>query len=165
MIVEAALWDCETVLNLNVASNLGSSSLLKSGMHSDIFPNITFEESISVKTIRLDELLLPVDYGSLLVMDLQGAELKALHGASGILQRFDYIYIEAAELELYEGAPRSSDIIKFLSTEFKLVDWQISKAYHYGNLFFIRNELVKNPRLRRLFRFLYSLRLSLKDLR
>lgn len=164
MIVEVALWDCETVLNLNVASNLGSSSLLKSRLHSDIFPDITFQESIAVKTNRLDKLSLPVDYGSLLVMDLQGAELKALHGAIGILQRFDYIYIEVSELELYEGAPRISDLNKFLSSDFKLVDWQISKAYHYGNLFFIRNELVKNPRLRRFFRFFHSFRFTLREI-
>ena len=163
-ILQAALWDSEAILSLNVASNLGSSSLLNSCLHSDIFPDITFRESVAVKTIRLDNLKIPIDYGSLLVMDLQGAELKALHGASGLLSKLDYIYIEAAELELYEGAPRISDLIEFLSPDFKLVDWRISKKYHYGNLFFIRNQLVKSPRSRRLFRFLHSLRLLLKDL-
>jgi FkbM family methyltransferase len=163
-IIEAALWDECIKLKMNVASNLGSSSLLKSHLHAEIFPEITFLESFTVKTKRLDEIQLTVDYGSLLVMDLQGAELKALRGAWAILPKFNYIYIEVAELELYEGAPQIREIVDFLYTDFELVDWQISKRYGYGNLFFIRNDIVKLPRLRRIIRLFLAFGTSIQDI-
>jgi FkbM family methyltransferase len=162
-IIEAALWDECIKLKMNVASNLGSSSLLKSHLHDEIFPEITFLESITVKTKRLDEIQLTVDYGSLLIMDLQGAELKALRGALDILPKFNYIYIEVAELELYEGAPQIRDVVDFLFPDFQLVDWQISKYYGYGNYFFIRNDIVTLPRLRRIIRHFLAFGTSIQD--
>ena len=162
-IVQAALWDIETDIEMNVASNLGSSSLLKSNLHHVVFPDITFSGRVNLKTQTLDSLQLNIDPGSFLVMDLQGAELKALSGAENTLQKCDYAYIEASAIELYHNSPSIQDIVEYLSKDFKLVDWRISKKYGYGNLFFVRNHLARRRRIRRLVRFLISLKNSLHD--
>lgn len=162
-IIEAALWDECIDVKMNVASNLGSSSLLKSHLHTEIFPEISFRESVTLETKRLDEIQITIDSGSLLIMDLQGAELKALKGALRILPKFNYLYIEVAELELYKGAPQIKEIVDFLYSDFQLADWQISEKYGYGNLFFIRRDIMKFPRLRRIRRLFLSFGISIRD--
>jgi hypothetical protein len=58
-----------------------------------------------------------------LVLDVQGAELKILQGAKGILHKFCYIKLETADFDFYPGdfdfgGAKYQEISKYLSTFF-----------------------------------------------
>ena len=42
---------------------------------------------------------------ALLKLDVQGFELPALEGCEGVLDRFDWVYVECSFMELYAGQP------------------------------------------------------------
>jgi FkbM family methyltransferase len=92
----------------NVASNAGeSSSIFGLKDHRDIWPDITIQETIDLRSTRLDSLLGAEKVGpgkyDALVMDTQGSELLVLQGASELLQNIQFIKTEAADFEAYEG--------------------------------------------------------------
>lgn len=96
----------ETV-TFNVASNDGmSSSLLQLGPHAALYPDVTFTGSIEVVTERLDDIVAErpeaADY-NVLVLDVQGAELKVLQGAPTVLKQIDAVVAEISPEPLYEG--------------------------------------------------------------
>ena len=144
-LVSCALWDVKGVsLDLNIASNIGSSSLLNPEDHLSAFPNISFDSKYSIKTSTLDSLALPVPRGSTLVMDLQGAEARALKGASKILQNIDYIYSEFSLVELYKNGTYLEDLIHILGEDFQLLIKESDKSLGYGNALFVRKEKLIN---------------------
>lgn len=120
------LWDCRRAalsdaagqLDLNVAVNRVSSSLLPIGeRHVEAAADSRTERSESVATVRLDD-----DAGAeiaaasapYLKLDVQGAELMALAGAASSLERVVAIEAELSLVELYEGAPRLPDMFAHL---------------------------------------------------
>jgi FkbM family methyltransferase len=102
-------------VNFYVTSNeSASSSILKLKKHSDEYPDIVVEEIQKVETITIDTLLKNnninfSDY-NMLNMDIQGAELLALKGASEYLKKCDVIYTEVNFDELYENCGLIEDI-------------------------------------------------------
>lgn len=140
-LVSCALWDVEgESLDLNIASNIGSSSLLNPEEHLSTFPNIYFDRKQSIKTSTLDSLALPVPSGSTLIMDLQGAEARVLKGASKLLQNVDYIYSEFSLVELYKYGTFLEDLIQILGNDFELLIKESDKSVGYGNALFVRKE-------------------------
>jgi len=94
-------------------------------------------EEIGVRTERLDVLLddellaRPV----LLKVDVQGAELEVLRGATGILDRVDGILLESSFAELYAGQPRADEIIRFVhEAGFYLAGIVAAYRDGYGNV-------------------------------
>ena len=80
--------------------------------------------TIQVPIRRLDDALrnVPWQRPALLKLDLQGFELEALRGAEDLLARIDFILVEAAFQEVYQGEPLFNDIHAFLaSRRFSLV--------------------------------------------
>jgi FkbM family methyltransferase len=79
-----------------------SSSILKPKKHTEEYPSIEFKRK-EIVTVRL---LKNLDFDhykyNILVMDLQGNELKALKGSGTILNHIDAIYTEVNFIELYE---------------------------------------------------------------
>jgi len=83
----------------------------------------------------------------LIKIDVQGFELEVLEGAAEVLQRTDYVFVEAALRPLYEGAPRFTAVYDFLADHgFHLMTL---RAWHRGNnvlvetdMLFRRNELM-----------------------
>lgn len=58
---------------------------------------------------------------ALLKLDVQGFELTALQGSGRLLERFNYVYVEASFIELYVGQALATEVIGFLfSRGFKL---------------------------------------------
>ena len=99
-----------------------SNSLLQRPASGPIyFPKqATLNERVVVSTISIDKFCLEyeVDRIHILKMDIQGAELMALKGASNMLeaQRISLIYLEVMFVPHYEGNPLFCDILEFLST-------------------------------------------------
>jgi FkbM family methyltransferase len=99
-----------------------SASILKPKKHSDIYPMITFDQKSGVKTTTLDSLKFDRSKYNILFMDLQGAELKALKGASKTLPFIDCIYSEVNYIEMYEGCVLFTELCSFLYEKgFKLI--------------------------------------------
>lgn len=96
-------------VEFNVASNGGqSSSILDLGRHSASYPHIVVTEKIRLQTRTIDSLLesgdIPPDIDFAL-LDLQGAEDRALQGADSLLKLESLwgLWIEVAVEPLYEG--------------------------------------------------------------
>jgi FkbM family methyltransferase len=70
-------------------------------------------DSITVDDFCRDE---NIDHVSILKMDIQGGELAALHGSTGMLAAtaIDLIYTEVSFLRLYEGQGYFEDVLAFL---------------------------------------------------
>lgn len=104
----------------HVASNHGmSSSILPPARHRELWPDVSFDKQLSLRSITLDSLLEeigaePYDYGAL-IMDTQGSELLVLKGAVKLLGRIKYVKTEVADFESYSGCARDVDLERYLS--------------------------------------------------
>lgn len=91
--------------------HMGGSSVLSETMEGDVngFQRKT-------KALRVDDLIkdknLPGPY--LLKVDVQGAELDVLEGASGILDDIQLILLEVSMFQFMKGAPQFYDVIEYM---------------------------------------------------
>jgi FkbM family methyltransferase len=99
-----------------------SGSIRRPHRHSQAFPWVTFDHKISVVTSSLDTVCEKNGIGSIdfIWMDVQGAELEVLRGATTALRNTRYLYTEYSNRELYAGQPKLRDLVKFLR-DFSLV--------------------------------------------
>lgn len=102
-----------------LAGNDGrSNSLLRPTLHLQRWPGLRPEGTIEVGVVRLDDLLqnagLRADDFSLLVLDVQGFELAALHGADRTLEAIDAVACEIASVPLYEGGSTAAALDEHL---------------------------------------------------
>lgn len=112
----------------------GSGSLLRPTGHLKHFPQITFDNSLNVPVCTLDalfsgEMILHAD---LLWVDIQGAEAEMIRGGSYALSRTRYLFMEAEEVEFYEGQVLRPELLKMLP------DWTLVETFDYNVL--LRNE-------------------------
>jgi FkbM family methyltransferase len=139
-------------VNFNVASNGGmSSSLLAPGSHLQQFDWVKFDQTLSLTTITLDELMAQVfaaGYAPVcnsvdtLYMDTQGAELKILQGAQGTLKFVKYVFTEVTRNNMYVGAPTLSDLTSFMELHgFTLNNVNFNRFNHADALFVRRTEI------------------------
>lgn len=108
-----ALGERADTLTLSVLSRATLSSLLPpSGIH-DKYAGETLAvmETLDVPVVRLDAVLPRAD---VIKLDLQGYELPALRGATGLLPGVSVIIAEAALYPLYEGQALLPDLEAFL---------------------------------------------------
>jgi len=102
-----------------LAENGHSSSLLKPKEHLRRHPRVKFGKVESVQTITLDTLLeehrINRSYYNFISMDIQGAELLALHGMKQMLPYVDTIYMEVNFIEMYTGCALVGEADTFLS--------------------------------------------------
>jgi len=104
----------------HICNNDGhSSSILDLNLHKDIWPQVAYEKTITLRSKTLPSLLEEEqvdcsDYDSL-IMDTQGSELLVLKGAVSILKNFTYIKTEVPDFESYTGCCQLADIASFLA--------------------------------------------------
>jgi len=92
-----------------------SSSLLKPKDHEEIYPTIKFTRKELVHVRKLETLDFDRLKYNILVMDLQGNELKALKGDSMLLRYIDCIYTEVNFREMYENCVQVDELDEYLS--------------------------------------------------
>ena len=103
----------------HISNNDGaSSSILDLKDHREIWPEVNYTRTITMRSITLPSLLQreridPAHFDAL-VMDTQGSELLVLQGADAILHHFRFIKIEVPDFESYAGCCQISDIDTFL---------------------------------------------------
>jgi FkbM family methyltransferase len=115
LVFEAAAWSTNgDLLELKIANNGESSSLLDFKEHSRLYPAITEEFRIEVLTKKLDDVL-PLDFSpDFINIDIQGAELHALRGCVRLLESCQILYLEVNSRELYYGCPLVNELDNFL---------------------------------------------------
>lgn len=105
-------------------SNHGqSSSLLKPKEHKAKYPNIIFEHFETVPVYRIEDLEFDRKRYNILVMDLQGGELRALYGCGMLLKYIDCIHTEVNFIEMYEGCCLINELDEFLE------GWNFNRVY------------------------------------
>lgn len=104
--------------NPSSGSSTMSGSLLEPSLHRQVYPEVAFQksEAFLVPTVTLDNFLgvSRLDTINLLWIDVQGAELQVLAGASKSLASIQYIYTEASLTPLYENGASFSALEAFL---------------------------------------------------
>ena len=146
-VVNYAISNQNGKVTLYVNSMVQSSSILPLKHYRDIYPNIKETHQLIVESKTLDNLLeelelSPTDF-NILNLDIQGAELLALQGATNLLKYIDVVYTKVNYEELYEGCALAEEIDEFLGqTGFGRV--AIAKPFHpsWGNAFYVRKQVV-----------------------
>ncbi|MDE0863621.1 MAG: FkbM family methyltransferase [Rubripirellula sp.] len=123
-----------------------SSSILPLKKHKEIYPDIVEKKLIQVPCTTIDELTKDLDVPiDLLNMDIQGAELMALHGATRTLGDVKCIMTEVNRAELYEGCGMIGDLDQFLNPfGFRRVVSDFKYHKSWGDAFYVRSEFVKS---------------------
>jgi FkbM family methyltransferase len=116
--VNCAIGDRNGTVDLHVTSFDQSSSILPLKHHQEVYPHITETHQITVQSKTLDTLLQeqelnPSDF-NILNIDIQGAELLALQGATNWLKSVELINTEVNYEELYEGCALIDQLDEFL---------------------------------------------------
>lgn len=109
----------DDVVTFNITNNIQSSSILDFGSHSKHHPHVHFTNSITLNTVTIDTFfkrnnIKPNTY-NFWNIDIQGAELLALSGASEVLHFVNAIYLEVNTEEVYKKCAQITDIDNFLS--------------------------------------------------
>lgn len=121
-----------------------SSSLLSPYKHLEAFPDVQFNNEITVRTITLDDFC--SDNGirqiDILHIDVQGAELMVLKGADRMINTINAIWLEVSDVELYHSQPTRRTIEQYMSEKlFVLASFELKK--HFGNQLYVRESFIK----------------------
>ena len=141
-IIEAAASNISNATVSFYPLEYGSSSLLKPKIESlkQVFADFAEIEPISVKTIKIDEINSNEIDRTMLIIDVQGAELQVLQGSTETLKKTVLIKIEVSTVAYYEGQSNQRDILRFLKDYgFVCVSQRISKKMGQGDAIFIQN--------------------------
>lgn len=142
-VIEAAVWHEDGVkLKFNLASNSESSSFFELGTHQQSYPEVKFQNSLTVETKKLDSILGLHNKVDFVNLDIQGAELNALKGFTDGLANIKWLYSEVNYKMVYEGCPNVYEIDSFL-TEYgfirKSVRWW--KTDGWGDALYIHSSI------------------------
>jgi hypothetical protein len=124
-----------------------SSSLLPLKLHRNYYPDVVESEQIEVVGRRLESFLVErgIQVGksgiNFLNIDIQGAELLALHGLGEMVSQMDTIYTEVNTAELYEGAVQLRDLDDFLrSVGFLRTETKMQGGQHWGDALYLNQK-------------------------
>jgi len=138
----AAYDEDDLELDLNVTNNGQSSSLLEMGTHLLHHKKVRVVKSKPVMTKKVDtflsEELIDIRNYNFLNLDIQGVELKALHGMVESLPYIDYIFTEVNKEQIYKGCAQIGEIDDFLlSFGFHRVATEMTK-WNWGDALYIK---------------------------
>lgn len=106
-------------VRFNISSNSGeSSSLLALGDHQRMYPDVTYVECVNLNARTLDWVIenesIDLSLYDSLILDVQGAELRVLEGASNAMTRMRFIEVEVADFRSYTGCPVLQEMTHFM---------------------------------------------------
>lgn len=116
-----------------------SGSLRQPRKHRDIFPQVKFETTLRVRTMRLDtfareQKLRRVDF---LWADVQGAESDLIAGAQETLKMTRFLHTEYSNVELYAGQLGLAQLLELLP------DFEVVRRFPLDAL--LRNRRLAGP--------------------
>lgn len=125
----------EIEMFIETANNGQSSSILEADLHLKVYPQITFDNKITVKINKLDNFDC-MDYNALNI-DVQGYELEVLKGAEKTLNGIDVIFTEINTKEVYKGCAKLNELDEFLK-DFERVYTHEWDGIGYGDAIYVR---------------------------
>lgn len=132
----------DEIVKFFISSNYQSSSILPMKTHLIEHPHISIIDTIllSTKTMKtfFDDEKLDKDSYNFLNLDVQGAELKILHGMGNMLSKIDYIYTEVNTSELYENCCLLSELDSFLNEKGFCRILTDMTPHGWGDAFYVR---------------------------
>lgn len=141
IVINATVWstsNIKMIFNENVNSQ--SSSLYKLGTHKSSYPEFVEKNQREVITSTLDSLSQIPSGISFMNLDIQGAELEALKGATRILQEVLWIYTEVNRGHIYENCPLISEVDEYLKFKgFTRVATRWSIGEDWGDALYVRH--------------------------
>lgn len=132
----------DAVVTFNVSNNVQSSSILNLKTHLKEHPWVHYVRSMLVNTITIDTFFKrnnidPTKY-TLWNLDIQGAELLALTGATESLAHAKALYLEVNINELYENCALIAQLDTFLTPHgFKRVKTHMTQ-HGWGDALYIK---------------------------
>ncbi|EAW33943.1 FkbM family methyltransferase [Lyngbya sp. PCC 8106] len=152
IISQTAIANPNHPVTLKLTSIESNSSILPLTGYREIYPNLKVTQEITVESRSLDTLLSelnlrPVDF-NFLYLDIQGAELLALQGATQLLKYIEAIYTTVSYEELFEGGALRNQVDAFL-TEHHFVRVAEANPYHpaWGEAFYLRKQVITHSTL------------------
>jgi FkbM family methyltransferase len=138
-VIAVALGETATTTQLNVTSNLASSSLLPMlDAHRIAAPGVTVVAQETVRVMPLDDAEIPRDRPTLLKLDVQGYEDRVLRGAARTLDQVELIECELSVVPLYAGQLTLRPMLELLSTVgFELIDLEPAPRAPDGSTMYI----------------------------
>lgn len=122
----------------NISNNTESSSMYNMKLHLIEYPDITYENTITLKSNTIDTIynVNNIDKTKYNMWNIcvQGAELKALQGGINNINNIDVIFTKVYNKELYDNCPTAYDIDNFLLkhnfdrviTEYTINGWGVA---------------------------------------
>ena len=148
-IANAAASDTEGACTFNIATgDAQSSSMLDPTLHKKIYKGIEFQKTIEVRTARIDTLVheagfTPADF-NMIVLDIQGAEIMALRGATEQLKHTHAVLSEFSNTELYKGSGTLTDLRALLNENaLHLAAEEANWHPTWGDCFFVRKPVIQ----------------------
>ena len=132
-------FSCQATLYRTPNQDGQSNSILEPFKHTHIYPGIVFTNKDIVKVEPLDKFE-PSSTLNFLNMDVQGAELNVLLGASSTLKNIQYILTEVNIDELYKNCALIEDLDYFLGKyNFKRVQTVLDRdSQVWGDALYIK---------------------------
>ena len=125
-ILQHAVWDSKTELELNLCASPGASSVYSPNIEFlKNFPQVERFDVVGTETVSV----VPMDGLDLtnpdfIKLDIQGGELNALEGADKLLNDVLGLEIEVEFVELYTNQPLFGNVCEFLSKKgFEFIDF------------------------------------------
>lgn len=114
--------DGEATFQVHVDHPSSSSLFPRTALSAELFDFTQRQSEIVVRTARLDGLIgpkskTPVTGAVLIKLDVQGAELSVLRGATEILAQTEFIICEVNLADLYEGQSSFRSILEFVENQ------------------------------------------------
>lgn len=159
IVAEYAITDGTTeTVELHVTSMDQSSSILPLKDHQQIYPTILEDHVAQVPAITVDGLLAKLGLHpsafNFINIDIQGAELIALRGATNTLKHIEAINSEINFRELYEECALSHELDTFLyGFDFLQVDSVCPYDPSWGDAFYVKKSVISMSTLGRNGRF------------
>lgn len=128
----------------NISNNNGeSSSILELNLHKKIWPNVHYINSIRLpgKTLPtiISENSIDISNYNLINIDTQGTELMILKSSISILNSMDYVFMEVADMDSYEGCCKLNEVNEFFQSigykKIGLSKWNTNNKISEGNYY------------------------------
>ena len=113
-----------------------SSSVFEWGTHTSFAPDTIRVKTIDLPATTLDALDEIHNFNgcNMLNIDIEGAGLLALKGATHLLRQMDVLYLEIQTENVYDGAPLLGEVSTFLDEAgFELVDVGMVDGQGWGD--------------------------------
>lgn len=134
-----ALTNTDGTIDFYQSNHPQSNSIREPKEHLNIFPGVVFDETVKVKSMRLDTWHQDDKTIDFIWADVNGSEEDFILGGLNALANTRYLYIEASKKELYAGQKHYGFLDKLIP------DFKMQLMYNWGDNF--GNILLKNMKL------------------